>query len=61
MRFKRPKHRDKRIIKKFLWFPVTTMAGETRWLEYATIEQIYHGRSGQYKGWRTTGFKDKEA
>lgn len=33
-------HGDKRVIKKFLWLPTKPMfSRESRWLEYAYIEQ----------------------
>lgn len=60
MRWKRktkPKHRDKRVVRRFLWFP-RTFNDETRWLEFANLEQIYLGREYQYRGWRTARFKD---
>ena len=41
MRFKRGtriKAGDKRFIIKFLWLPMT-INGETRWLEFASIQQ----------------------
>jgi hypothetical protein len=38
--FKKPRVGEKRIIKKFLFLP-KTIKGETRWLEWVTIEQQY--------------------
>ena len=40
MRHKVPKSGDRRIVEKFLLFPVN-INGERRWLERATIEQQY--------------------
>jgi hypothetical protein len=44
MKFKGPEDKQRRIIKRFLFFP-RTIGNETRWLEHAIIEQKYH----QYK------------
>jgi hypothetical protein len=48
MRWK-PEHQpgDKRIVRKFLWFPLTLPVGyigdqETRWWEYANIQQYWY-------------------
>ena len=35
-----PKENEKRIISKFLFIPIK-LEGEWRWLEIATIEQLY--------------------
>lgn len=43
MRFKRRKHLDKRIKTRFLLFP-KTINNETRWLEKATYQQLYHNQ-----------------
>ena len=37
----KPKHGDRRVIKRFLWFPHTIMR-ETRWLRTVYIEQEYY-------------------
>jgi hypothetical protein len=42
---KRPKIGDKRTVKKFLFLP-KTIKEETRWLEWAIIEQQYLDSSG---------------
>jgi hypothetical protein len=34
------KFNDKRIVKKFLWFPRNLNEDQYRWLEYANIEEI---------------------
>jgi hypothetical protein len=39
---KQPLNGDKRIITKFLWFPLT-ISKETRWLEVASIQQHWSG------------------
>lgn len=57
MIIKRPKHHSKRIINRFLFFPVTIRTwsqdpGETRWMEFASIEQTYYSGSG----WQNTDF-----
>jgi hypothetical protein len=45
MRFRWPDTRaddhECRVIRRFLWWPVT-IHSETRWLEFAEIEQRYH-------------------
>ena len=49
MRWKRPNEGSMRRIKAFLWWP-RMINGETRWLEWATIDQRYD--SGPYgSGW----------
>ena len=40
MRWIKPDYDTRRIITKFLWFPIQ-IGKETRWLEKATIEQCY--------------------
>ena len=57
MKIIHPNHHSIRIIRKFLFFPLTIHtwsqdSGETRWLEYATIEQTYYARIG----WKYTRF-----
>lgn len=43
---------EKRVIEKFLVFPVC-LNGECRWLEKATINQIYGFKGGEYGAkWR---------
>lgn len=34
------KYGDKRVVRKFLWFP-KSLLNETRWLEFAYIEERY--------------------
>ena len=45
MRFGQPNTRpcdhECRVFRKFLWWPFT-IGSETRWLEFAEIEQRYH-------------------
>ena len=49
--FKRPLDRDTRIITKFLFFPVR-IKDEWRWLEVASIKQMYVYPYGWYNvGW----------
>jgi hypothetical protein len=40
MRWRRPKRGDKRVRRKFLWFPLE-LDGETRWLERASWDEEY--------------------
>lgn len=42
MRWKKPHTYDQRTIRRFLLFP-TKIDHETRWLEYADIQQEYNG------------------
>lgn len=50
MRWKQPHDEDTRTIHRFLWLP-RTISDETRWLEWATIKQMYV--VGVYRrGWR---------
>lgn len=40
MRWTPPKENDKRVIRKFLWWPLA-FGGESCWLEHAEIEQVF--------------------
>lgn len=49
--------KDKKLIQRFLWFPVT-IDGETRWLEEATYlckvdytDGVFFGRYYYWKPW----------
>ena len=58
MRFEFPDIGDKRILFRFLLFPVI-IEGETRWLEFAYIRQIY--KSNVYtSGWVNAFFVEKK-
>lgn len=48
-------HGDKRVIKRFLFFP-RTINGLTRWLEFAEIRQFYH--EYYVKHWRDEQWTD---
>lgn len=55
--------RSGRIVKQFLWLPLT-LNNETRWLEFAHIEQKYAGysdnRLGIVKpGWYDVGWENE--
>lgn len=59
MRFKlkpKPTLFDRRIIKKFAWFPIE-IDREVRWLEKVVIEQKYYGTAN---GWISYRFIDEE-
>lgn len=49
-----PKVGDVRVKMGFLWLPVT-LQGETRWLEYAHIYQVFTLKQGMYKDRRYWG------
>ena len=58
---------DTRVIKKFLFFPCTLErneeTSETRWLEYALVEQMYtlkYSGHGFYLDWEDIRFVDEE-
>lgn len=38
---KYPVDRDVRLLRKFLWFPLS-IGAECRWLEIATVKQKFH-------------------
>lgn len=67
MIFKHPSLNDRRIIRKFCWFPITLPTGigknrrkETRWLMFVNIEQRceYKYFSNSYF-WNNQEFIDK--
>lgn len=52
MKWQHPRVGDRRVVSKFLWLP-TTIDNETRWLEYATIVEVYEPwYDGITGGWR---------
>ena len=58
---------DTRVIKTFLLFPCTLRrdedSTETRWLEYALVEQVYtrkYSGYGFYLDWADIRFVDEE-
>lgn len=67
MIFKHPSLNDRRIIRKFCWFPITLSTGigknrrkETRWLMFVNILQSYEHKCF-YNGyfWDDQEFIDK--
>lgn len=46
----RPHAGDKKIVKKFLWFPTPAKTGGVRWLEFAYVEYVcvYYRTTGTY-------------
>lgn len=64
MKFKLAFHKigDTKIVRKFLWFPVS-IDHEIRWLEYATIIYKYSNKShkvGMLDDWVAMEFINKE-
>jgi hypothetical protein len=60
MRWQNPKPGETRVIKKFLWLPVT-LDDETRWLETAEIKQVYVAFYDGGNLWEDVCFNDKAA
>jgi hypothetical protein len=52
---KRPYLDQHRIIRRFLWWPVS-IGHETRWLEFAEIEQRYCGLINAAESWEPIRF-----
>ena len=60
MRVKPVMYGDTRVRKKFLLFP-TTLDNDTRWMEYASILEVYgivRTLSGMHLGWHEQNFID---
>lgn len=49
MKLKRPENHTRRTIRKFLIIPLS-LGNETRWLENAEIEQLYHDGNWIFDG-----------
>lgn len=50
---------DTRIIRRFLFLP-REIRYETRWLEYAEIEQVYESVRAGYNGWADNHWVSRE-
>ena len=54
---------EKKIVRKFLWWPIEVYNKEVRWLEWATIEYRADWEEGVFFGrtyyWRPWMFIDK--
>ena len=59
----KPRTGDSRIVTKFLWLPLV-LRGEGRWLEFASIKQIYgmkwRGKLSPCPAWINSDWFDPE-
>lgn len=60
MRWVKWRTRDKRIVKRFALFPISTNS-EVRWLEWCTIEQIRYDQDYYLFPWQNQRFIDDES
>lgn len=60
MRWNVPKYGDIKIVKKFLFLPLT-IDYETRWWEEVTIKYVYKERNSSWEPLRFLDNEEKEA
>ena len=61
MRWKQPteaKLGDERTVRRFLWWSLT-LEGETRWLERASIRQVYQKTKYWYSSLQMSFYRDE--
>jgi hypothetical protein len=60
MRWSEPQIGDVRIVRRFLWWPMS-LNGQTRWLERATVRQVYERQVDGSEFWRWVDFVDGDS